>query len=275
MKKNIMFSSNLVKIFFCIIAFSLISSLLSAQEAFKVPGKLFSNYGKGQKLKLDVTKIGDYNFSLKNPDRKINKDNMMTGKDFRNAVKMEIFDINNKKIASNYFSGVKVRKSEMGNMKSRHLYSFNASFKATGTCYLKLTPLNKDEEDRKYLLEAKYKGRPFLIWGMKWDEFLTMAAGIVAFLFIGFIVFLILLSGRRQLQQKAEEEAKSPPYEIDDEFEVKTDAKGLKPSDSQDAPSQADETEAKSTIERFCPSCGTAREEKADFCANCGHKFKT
>jgi preprotein translocase subunit SecG len=244
-----------------------------AEEVFKIPGKIFSNYGQGQTLKLNVTKIGDYEFSIKNPDRKINEHNMLTGKDFRNKVKMEIFDTNNKKIATNYFSGGKVRSSEMGNMESRHLYSFSASFTATGTRYLQLTPLNVNEANRKYVLKAEYKGKPFLIWGMKWDEFLTMVAGIVAFLFIGFIVFLILLSGRSQLQQKAEEAAKSPPYEIDDEFEVKTHVKGPAPSVSQNAPSQADESEAKSTIERFCPSCGTAREEAAAFCANCGHKF--
>ncbi len=262
MKNN--FKTALWQRIMLVVAFSMLTVSVSAQSVKPVPGQFIDNYGAGHKQSIRVTEPGKYLFTISNPDRKIGKDNMLTGKSFKNRVKVLLYDQKGKVTGSNYFSGNKRAKIE-----PYYMESFVAELAATGTWQLEILPTSPAEKNRKYLMVIDALANPFQIMGMDWDQFLTNVAGILAFIFvIGLIIFIKLC--RRKLSvadiEKHGAALRAAKAEAQQALNDYKDP-GL-------AEKPPEEIVAMPTGENFCGKCGLPRQENEKFCGECGQRFE-
>lgn len=255
----------LITILVCFLGFS---RSCSAAE-YKIPGQISGDFSSETKLPLQLSKSGKFEFSFKiiNPNAKVSKKEPWLRSNDEAAIKdieIKIVDAEGKVVADNFFE-FKGRHRNDYTPNSRRLSTIFTELDASSTYQLVITPRADYLKTWKFNLRTRAEPKAKRFHGRTLEEWFYMIGTIFGLIFVAFFIFIsrrAYASAGEQMRLVAEAREKGV-----DPREYVLQHLG-KPKDAEDiAPESVD------VFERFCPECGTKRDDEAEFCAECGHKF--
>lgn len=268
MKKNFKRIDRCVFLMFLAVGFALPG--LFAQGEIQIPGIFKGNIGTGKSFNLQVQKEGKYELEIKNPDRKIGKDNIVTGLDYKNELKMMILNSDGKVVGHNYYEESGRLKDAPGNDGSEYLDRFSFSIQATGSYSLNIEPLRERAMNKNFVAKIRFKSSlsPKIL-GMELIQFLYMVGGFVLSLgMIFFYTFIIrpVKNAKTQAMMQQNSETGTNQNQGDMAAENVTEVAAEKVE-------SATQSVSETSNDAFCGKCGSPREADADFCGKCGKGF--
>lgn len=223
-----------------------------AQDANAIPGKISGNYGTGKTIRLNVKEPGEYKFRISNPDRRIGKNNIVSGLKFINELKILILDEKKKLVGSNFYAGNASLNDDSSTQDDIYMEVFFVNIQATGTYFLEISPLSPGANNKNFVMKASCTPLSMKIMGMDLEEFLSLVGLVVLMIFLFGYYKLIKVSAARM---NAGDKAVFRHYTggvFDEAEEVDS---------------------AESILADKCPKCGIDKEKDAAFCGECGTRF--
>lgn len=230
------------------ILFLFLSQIVSAEQVYRVPGRITGIVGESSSFVLKVEKTGRYLFNYRKSSSEARQGYASVSSKFQNDVKIELFDGAGRKIADNHYP--EDRENER---KAYYGDFFSITLKEPGDLKLNFSPLSQAARATTFSLTVDYVPPPTIIAGLTLDNFLAMVATFV--LLFGMLIFYRLIikpmAGLNvaQVMQRGEELRQA-----------------RKEAEGQVLVAATTETSD------FCPVCGLPREPGATFCGECGAK---